>query len=507
MIGQSAIDREFLTPSGADHYIGSVTAAARKVATALRGGVRPGLIAGSSALRSEIRKLELAPKQGVGLDRALHEVAQLVIPNSTMVAHPRYVAHLHCPPTITSLAAETVLSAINQSMDSHDQGPAAAVIEQWVVDWLCDLFGYQSGDGVFTSGGTQSNLQALLLARDTYARDNLDWDVAEYGLPASSEKWRILCTRQTHFTVEQAARLLGLGAASIVHVDTDSEGRLQPRSLHAAIEQCRSSQRPVIALVLTAGTTDRGVVDPIVESTMIAHEHGIWVHVDAAAGGCLMLSDKYQSLLAGINAADSVAIDFHKLLFQSISCGALLLRCGSAFDIVNQHVDYLNPATDDPTETVNLVTKSLQTTRRFDALKVFLTLRALGTETIAQMIDRTIETAHTAGRAAAADYRLQVIGKARTNTVLIRWTSPGLTAQALDRVNTMIREQLATDGHAVIGRTQVADGVALKLTFVNPVCTPETAQALIREIASRGELIAAAESTEVIADAETDLAS
>ena len=170
-------------------------------------------------------------------------------------------------------------------------------------------------------------------------------------------------------------------------------------------------------------------------------------------------------------------------------------------------MDYLNPATDDPTETINLVTKSLQTTRRFDALKVFLTLRALGTETIAQMIDRTIETAHAADRAAAADYRLQVIGKARTNTVLIRWTSPGLTAQALDRVNTMIREQLATDGHAVIGRTHVADGVALKLTFVNPVCTPETAQALIREIASRGELIAAAESTEVIADAETDLAS
>jgi L-2,4-diaminobutyrate decarboxylase len=122
------------------------------------------------------------------------------------------------------------------------------------------------------------------------------------------------------------------------------------------------------------------------------------------------------------------------------------------------------------------------------------------------MIDRTIETAHAAGRAAAADYRLRVIGKAKTNTVLIRWTSPWLTAQALDRVNTMIREELATDGHAVIGRTQVADGVALKLTFVNPVCTPETAQALIREIASRGELIAA-ESTEAIADAETDLAS
>jgi L-2,4-diaminobutyrate decarboxylase len=462
------------------------------------------MLSSEAVVKGEIRKLELAPKQGVGLDRALHEVAQLVIPNSTMVAHPRYVAHLHCPPTITSLAAETVLSAINQSMDSHDQGPAAAVIEQWVVDWLCDLFGYQSGDGVFTSGGTQSNLQALLLARDTYARDNLAWDVAEYGLPASSARWRIFCTRQTNFTVEQAARVLGLGAALIVRRYTDGEGRLN-RDPCAAVDKCRSIRGASDRARVNRGNNRPGVVDPIVESS----DHRPRRHLGsrgAAAGGCLVLSDKYSPCAAGISAAARSPSDYTSYCFID-RLRTLLLRRHSAFDILNQHVDYLNPATDDPNETVNLVTKSLQTTRRFDALKVFLTLRALGTETIAQMIDRTIETAHAAGRAAAADYRLRVIGKARTNTVLIRWTSPGLTAQALDRVNIMIREQLATDGHAVIGRTQVADGVALKLTFVNPVCTPETAQALIREIASRGELIAAAESTEVIADAETDLAS
>ncbi len=507
MSEQSAIDREFITASGAGRYIDSVTAAARYVVAALLATSRPGLVAGSSALQREIRKLELAPPRGVGLGCALHDVAKHVIANSTAVANPRYVAHLHCPPTISSLAAETVLSAINQSMDSYDQGPAAAVIEQCVVGWLCELFGYPTGDGVFTSGGTQSNLQALLLARDIYARDNLGWSIAENGLPAASSSWRILCTRQTHFTVGQAARLLGLGAASIVHVPTDSDGRLRPRSLHATIEHCHSSDQPIIALVLTAGTTDRGVIDPVVESSKIAHEHGIWVHVDAAAGGCLMLSDQHRSLLAGINAADSVAIDFHKLLFQSISCGALLLRNGSAMEILTQHVDYLNPSDDDPRDTPNLVAKSLQTTRRFDALKVFFTLRALGTDALARMIDRTVESARAASRAAAADPRLRVIGKAETNTVLVRWTSPALTPAALNVVNTMIREQLAAEGHAVLGRTRVAEGVALKLTFVNPVCTSQTAEALIREIATRGELIAANESTGVIADAKTDLAS
>ena len=204
-----------------------------------------------------------------------------------------------------------------------------------------------------------------------------------------------------------------------------------------------------------------------------------------------MLTDRYRGLLAGISSADSVAVDFHKLLFQSISCGALLVKRKSALEILAEHVDYLNPAEDDPDETLNLVAKSLQTTRRFDALKVFVTLRALGIDTVARMIEDTVGAAYAASRAAAADHRLLVIGTAATNTVLIRWASPTMTSAALDRVNTMIRQQLAIDGHALIGRTRVAEGVALKLTFVNPVCTPEIARALIHQIATRGELIAA----------------
>jgi L-2,4-diaminobutyrate decarboxylase len=503
----SAIDAQFLTDTGADRYIESVSAAAHHVTAAFRATSRPGLVDGSSSLREEIRKLELAPRNGIGLDAVLSEVAHLVVPNSTAVSNPRYAAHLHCPPAISSLAAETILSALNQSMDSYDQGPAAAVIEQYVIDWMCELLGYDAGDGVFTSGGTQSNLQALLLARDTYARDTLGWNIARDGLPSSSRDWRILCTSQTHFTVELAARLLGLGTASIVHVETDGDGRLDPGSLHASIQKCLAAHRPVIAVVLTAGTTDRGVIDPIPESCMIAHEHGIWVHVDAAAGGCLMLSDRYRHLLAGISAADSVTVDFHKLLFQTISCGALFLKQESAFDILAKHVDYLNPAEDDPGETPNLVAKSLQTTRRFDALKVFVTLRALGIAAVAQMIEATVDAACAASRAAAADHRLRIIGTAATNSVLIRWTSPTMTSVALDRVNTMIREQLATDGHALIGRTRVAEGVALKLTFVNPVCTPRTAHALIQQIATSGERIADAQPTEETIDEQAGIAS
>jgi len=507
MIERSLIDGEFLTESGADHYVESVTTAAYYVANAFRGTNRAGLVAGSSLLRDQIRKLELAPRKGIGLLTVLGEVAEVVLPNSTVVSHPRYAAHLHCPPTVSSLAAETVISALNQSMDSYDQGPVATVIEQYVVDWICQLLGYASGEGVFTSGATQSNLQALLLARDTYAREHLSWNTAADGLPTVARRWRIISTRQTHFTVDLAARLLGLGSASIVDADTDDQGRLEPRSLRSAIQRCHAARLPVIAVVLNAGTTDRGVIDPLWESCMIAQEHGIWVHVDAAAGGCLMFSDKHRHLLDGISTSDAIAIDFHKLLFQSISCGALLVRRCWTLETLTTHVDYLNPADDDPCETPNLVGKSLQTTRRFDALKVFVTLRALGVDAIAHMIECTIEAAHAASRAAAGDERLRVIGKAVTNTVLIRWVSSALSPQALDRVNTMVCQRLTTDGHALIGRTRVKQGVALKLTFVNPICTAETAKALVEEIATLGDSIARDERRGVIDDARADTAS
>lgn len=489
MIGEFAIQREFLTPLGAQNYYQAVTEAAGHVVDSCTSPARPGLIEGAAAVREVLAEALEFPRQGLGLSTVLQEVTALVTPHSTAVSDPRYVAHLHCPPTISSLAAETLLSALNQSMDSFDQGPAAAVIEQSIIDWLCNVFGLPQGDGVFTSGGTLSNLQALMLARDTFALRGLGIDIATEGVPPAAHRWRIVCTGETHFTVATAARLLGLGTAAIIHAETDSFGRLDPRSLREVIGAAQARGEQIIALVLSAGTTNRGAIDPLAESIEIAAAQNIWVHVDAAAAGCLMLSDAHRGLLDGISGADSIGIDFHKLLFQAISCGALLLRDGRDFEIMRKHVDYLNPADDDPEDTLNLVGKSLQTTRRFDALKVLVTLRSLGLDALTAMIEHTVDTAHAADRAVAADPHLELISPCMTNTVILRWTAPDISATERDFVNTEIRRRLVDDGQALIGRTRVNGEAALKFTFVNPVCTPEVARALVRRIVDCGNAI------------------
>lgn len=484
------IQREFLTPQGAPHYREAVVEAVGHVVDGCLKPGRPGLIEGSAAMRETLAPLVDIPRDGLGLSAVLSQVATLVTPHSTAVSDPRYVAHLHCPPTISSLAAETMLSALNQSMDSFDQGPAAAIIEQSVIDWLCQVFDFPDGEGVFTSGGTLSNLQALMLARDNFAVRTLGVDITTEGLPSDARRWRIVCTSETHFTIATAARLLGLGTAAIIHADTDPLGRLDPQSLREILHTARLRGERVIAVVLSAGTTNRGAIDPLSEAIEIAAAQNIWVHVDAAAAGCLKLSDTHRALLDGISAANSISLDFHKLLFQTISCGALLVRRRRDLDVMRNHVDYLNPADDDPHDTLNHVGKSLQTTRRFDALKVLVTMRSLGLDLVTAMIDSTIATAHAAERAVAAHPHLELISPSMTNTVILRWVGQNFSPDLRERVNIEIRRRLVNSHQALLGRTRIADEAVLKLTFVNPVCTPDLARDLVQRIADCGDVIA-----------------
>ncbi|MEU9806038.1 pyridoxal-dependent decarboxylase [Mycobacterium sp. NPDC050853] len=489
---------DFLTGDSETTYREAIALAADRASGALGGATKPGLVDGYAALKSDVGRLDLDDPHGVGLSRALDEAAGLLAEKSVVVTHPAYLAHLHCPPALPSLAAEVLVSAFNQSMDSFDQAPAATAIEQQVIEYLCTRMGYAPGsDGTFTSGGTQSNLQALLLARDLFARNTYGWDIAARGLPPEAGSWRVLCTRQTHFSVQQALRLLGLGTAAIIEVPTDDAGRMRAEALTGILEGADRAGTPVFALVLTAGTTDFGAIDPLEAPAAIARARGIWTHVDACAGGCLIFSEKYRHLLRGIEQADSVAIDFHKLLFQAISCSALLVRSRASFDALVAHADYLNPASDSEHDVLNLVSKSLQTTRRFDALKVLVTLRAVGQRHIAAMIDATCAAASSAAHAAAEHPDLELAAPVCTNTVVLRWRQPDVVPETRDGINDAIRGELARTGRAIVGRSSAAGGQAIKLTFVNPLITASMAAAMVSEIAAHGNWIWRARALEV----------
>lgn len=412
-----------------------------------------------------------------------------LIENSVALHDPNTIAHLHCPPLVASLAAEVILSALNQSMDSFDQAPAATVLELSMSRWLCREAGLPAGsDAIFTSGATQSNFMGLLLARDSCIARHWNWLTQQRGLPPEATRLRILCSEVAHFTVQKSASQLGLGTNAVIKVKVDDEYRMSSSELAAELRRLKQGGLIPAAIVGTAGTTDFGSIDPLTDIAALARESGAWFHVDAAYGSALLLSERHRDLLRGIELADSISMDFHKNFWQAISCGAFLVREASQFKHLEVHADYLNPEAHDHSGVPNLVNKSLATTRRFDALKLWFTFQVIGRKKFGQMVDRTIELAAHAARTIRANNGLELLHHPRYGCVVFRYrpSRPDLDG---DRLNMSLRQKLFERGVAVIGHTRVRGQQCLKFTCMNPMISEKDLDALLHTIVEQGRAL------------------
>lgn len=417
-----------------------------------------------SLLREQIARVEL-PSSGTGsLDRAIEEAATLIARHSVVVQHPHCIAHLHTPPLLSGMAADRFISAQNQSLDSWDQSGAATYVEQRVSDWLCQRFGYgETGDGVFTSGGTQGNIMALLIARDWAVRRISGHDVQRDGLPDYHARLRIIGSAKSHFTLSKAATILGLGQRAMVTVPSHDDGTMVVEALEQTVKDLEEAGLLPFAIVGTAGTTDHGAIDDLAAIAGVARRHGAWFHVDAAYGGALILGEA-RSRLSGIEQADSLIVDFHKLWFQPISCGAILLKDGKNFRHLLHRAEYLNRETDD---LPNLVDKSISATRRFDALKVWMTLRSVGADVLGAMVDHLIEQTRTVAALIGTRPAFELLAQPGLSTVLFRHLGSAGCVD-VDGFNRRLRAGLLKAGVAILGETTVKGHAALKMTLLNP---------------------------------------
>jgi L-2,4-diaminobutyrate decarboxylase len=439
----------------------------------------------SPAVLAELLGGEILPEDD-GRCEEIRKRLQWVISESVVVSHPHTAAHLHCPPLIAALAAEVLITALNQSMDSFDQAPAATILEEQMLAWLSREagFGAEAG-GIFTSGGTQSNFMALLLAREACLESRWNWQAQTRGLPAEARRLRILCSDVAHFTVEKSAAQLGLGTDSVIRVATDPEFCMNPEALRSALDGLRDQDLVPMAVVGTAGTTDFGSIDPLPELATLTHGAGAWFHVDAAYGSALLFSARYRELLAGIELADSIGMDFHKLFWQPISCAVFLLRDAWYFRSIELHADYLNPELHEQLGIPNLVNRSLATTRRFDALKLWVSFQTLGRRRLAEMIDATIELASHAAEFIRSTPRLELIHQPTLSCVVFRYQPANLAIDS-NSFNATLRQSLFERGLAVIGHTIVRGRQCLKLTCMNPSVSKEQIEALLQLVLERG---------------------
>ncbi|GHF28969.1 MULTISPECIES: pyridoxal phosphate-dependent decarboxylase family protein [Streptomyces] len=455
-----------------DHYRRSLTDGVTRVATRIARTERP---------FTGVTPDELAPEiAGIDLERplsdpaaALDELENVYLRDAVYFHHPRYLAHLNCPVVIPALLGEAVLTAVNSSLDTWDQSAGGTLIERRLIDWTAGRIGLgEAADGVFTSGGSQSNFQALLLAREeAFARAAA---AAAYAGTTLSKhdflpRLRILASEAGHFSVQKSAKMLGLGMDAVVTVETDKDRRMRPAALARELERCRAEDLVVMAVVATAGTTDFGSIDPLPRIADLCAWAGVWLHVDAAYGCGLLASPTRRHLLDGIERADSVTVDFHKSFFQPVSSSAVLVRDGSVLRHATYYADYLNPARMAEQRIPNQVDKSIQTTRRFDALKLWLTLRIMGADAIGALFDEVVDRAAQAHDLLADDPRFEVVTKSQLSTVVFRYLPPaGPGRELADDANLHAREAIAASGDAVVAGTKVDGHHYLKFTLLNP---------------------------------------
>ncbi|MEV6009346.1 aspartate aminotransferase family protein [Streptomyces sp. NPDC051976] len=466
-----------LSDATTEHYRRSVAQGVERVAATLAATDRPFTGITPGALAPRVDAIDLDRPLG-DTAAALEELESVYLRDAVFFHHPRYLAHLNCPVVIPAVAAEAVLSAVNSSLDTWDQSAGATLIERRLIDWTAERIGLgPAADGVFTSGGTQSNLQALLLAREEAVTRGAD--------PA---RLRVLASECGHFSVQKSAKLLGLGAHAVIAVPCDQDKRMRAPALARELERCAHEGLTPMAVVATAGTTDFGSIDPLTAVADLCARHGVWLHVDAAYGCGLLVSPTRRHLLDGIEHADSVTVDYHKSFFQPVSSSAVLVRDRTTLRHATYYADYLNPRRTTTEHIPNQVDKSLQTTRRFDALKLWMTLRVMGADGIGALFDDVVDLAAEGWKLLDADPRFEVVARPALSTLVFRWVPPGVTGPALiDRANLHARKALFASGQAVVAGTKVRGSHYLKFTLLNPRTTPADIAAVLDLLAEHAD--------------------
>ncbi|MEU3776826.1 aminotransferase class V-fold PLP-dependent enzyme [Streptomyces sp. NPDC032472] len=399
---------------------------------------------------------DVLPAHGTGAHEALRTLVHTLAEGAADPAEPLCAAHLHGPPLAVATAADLAASALNPSLDSWDQAPAASAIEALVTRALAAEFyatpgapGTATPDALVTTGGTEANQLAVLLARERHG-------------PALT----VLHGEGAHHSVPRAAWLLGLRPATALPTPS---GVLDPARLADALAAI-----PGPALVTaTAGTTDAGLIDPLDAIADVCSAHGADLHVDAAYGGLLALSPRHRPRLAGLHRAHSLTIDLHKLGWQPVAAGLLAVPDTRLLAPLAHRADYLNPADDTEAGLPDLLGRSLRTTRRPDAFKIAATLRALGRDGLAHLVDRTCELAHQLAARLDAHPAFELHAPPTLTTVLFRPTHTD------DKTLADLRRTLLHTGHAVLGRATADGRLWLKATLLNPHTTPQDLDTLV----------------------------
>jgi len=393
------------------------------------------------------------------LSELLSDIGRNVVANSVQYRHKWAMAHMVPPTATVGVIGDLLIGALNQCAFIWEEAPVAAALEEAVLRWMAAKLKLPlESKGLLTSGGTMSNFLAATFAKERAEKMQTVTDNTLYAV----------ATDQAHFSIRKTLRLLGLPDNRLIRVAVGPDGRTpNGRILEAADMVAQAGGIPFL-FVCTAGTSNAGLVEPANEFLHAAEKYGAWCHIDAAHNGSVCLTRRYDNIVDTWSAADSISWDPHKSMFVPYSIGALFVKSSQSLDILRLTSEYaLKPEAADFGGDVGAA--HFYTSRRLDALKVWMTIRHFGDEGFEAATCHCFDLAFTFAETIAATPGFELYTYPETNLVCFRIVADGLTSNELDQLNAATQSRLFATGGPLFSSTSLNGRTYLRAVFMNPL--------------------------------------
>ncbi len=384
---------------------------------------------------------EPLPEDPSSPDSVLGELKDKLFPYCTNVGHPGYMGLITPSPNPVGIIAYFICSAINQNVGAYSIGPSAVAMERRVVRWLTDLCGYdENAGGNLTSGGMMANFTGVKVGRDAVTRDRGQYD----GI---HDRWAVYTSEERHVSVDKAVDCVGLGRNALRPLPTDSAFQVRLDALEEAIAQDKKNGIRPMCVVGVFGTTNTGAIDDIRELRRVADREGMWLHVDAAYGGGMLLSHQWPMRNRGLELADSITIDPHKWFYAPLDAGAVLVkdqrRLTASFGM---KPSYLTDELDQDNERYQYYVHGFEQSRRFRSLKVWMSFKRYGARQIGEWIDNNVRQAKHLYTLAAKDPGFEPASVPPMSAICIRYRGAGLSGAESKNLHAEVAQRVEQSG-------------------------------------------------------------
>lgn len=407
--------------------------------------------------------LDLSIPDKIENDSGFYESIEKYLEASVDTSHPLFSNQLWAGRNNPALIAEFITTLRNTSVYTYETAPAATMIEIHMIEMLCNKMGFKNGDGTFLTGSSNANLISLLVARNTMFPE-----IKVKGLSSLPE----LCffvSEHSHYSFEKAANVLGFGENNVIKVKADKNHRMIPKELDSAISDAISAGKKPFYVCGTAGTTEVGAFDPLIELQSVAKKYNLWFHTDGAWGGALVFSNKHKHLLTGIENSDSISWDAHKLMGIPLICSVILLKnnnqllsavCEKSSDYLFHEHEYAE---------LDLGKKSIQCGRRVDSLKLWLSFKYYGMKGYEERIDRMVELAEYLTNKVEQNPYLELLAPTTYCNVNFRF-NPNINqiVEKINSINLNAREEMYQEGLALFNYCYIEDMLSIRYILANP---------------------------------------